>query len=175
MDVDYKFKPNCCFLTVLTVLLIYTQTCITEAHASSTRFFRSSLTVHQDTVPAGQPMRDSLKVTVDTFRLKRSADTLEAPLKYEAADSAVILIKGKKVILHGKTKTTYTDILLTAPTLEVDQRTQIVTAVRSLDSAGTTKEPAFFKTGDSEMTNDTIRYNFKTQVGLTKKTYTQQG
>ena len=25
------------------------------------------------------------------------------------------------------------------------------------------------------MTNDTIRYNFKTQVGLTKKTYTQQG
>lgn len=175
MNADYKFKPKCCLFTVFTVLLIYTQACITEAHASSYRFFRSSLTERQDTIPAPSPGRDSLKVTVDTFRLKRSTDTLEAPLKYEAADSAVILIKGKKVILHGKTRTTYTDILLTAPTLEVDQRTQVVTAVRSLDSAGTTKEPAFFKTGESEMTNDTIRYNFKTQVGLTKKTYTQQG
>lgn len=57
----------------------------------------------------------------------------------------------------------------------MDQATQVVTAVNSKDSTGTVTETAHFKSGESEFTSDTIRYNFKTQVGLTKNTYTQQG
>ena len=79
------------------------------------------------------------------------------------------------MLLYGKTKTVYADMVLQAPRVELDQRTQIVLATRSVDSAGNTLDAAKFKTGDTEMTNDTIRYNFKTQVGLTSKTYTQQG
>lgn len=158
------------------VALIYTHACITPVAAKMEGTFRSSLTfLPIDTLPLGGTSRDSVKQRVDTFQLKRSADTLDAPIRYEAEDSAVVLVRDKKVLLYGKTKTTYTDMTLTAPRVEVDQRTQIVTAVRSLDSTGNTKEAAFFKTGESEMTNDTIRYNFKTQVGVTKKTYTQQG
>ena len=78
-------------------------------------------------------------------------------------------------MLYGKTKTEYKDIVLTAPQVEVDQATQIVTAVNAKDSTGAVTETAHFKSGDSEFTSDTIRYNFKTQVGLTKNTYSQQG
>ena len=158
------------------VALIYTHACITPFAANASGTFRSFLTYQQkDTIPVRTQQRDSSVQQVDTFRLKFSADTLDAPLRYEAEDSAVVIVRDKKVLLYGKTKTTYTDMVLTAPQVEVDQRTQIVTAVRSVDSTGNTLDAAFFKTGESEMTNDTIRYNFKTQVGLTKKTYTQQG
>ncbi|MBC7874364.1 MAG: LPS-assembly protein LptD, partial [Ferruginibacter sp.] len=122
------------------------------------------------------PPRDSsLKVKTDTFSLKVSKDSLDAPLKYAADDSAVVIVKDKKIILYGKTKTEYKDITLTAPKVEVDQQTQIVTAVNSKDSTGGVIETAHFKSGETEFTSDTIRYNFKTQVGLTRNTYTMQG
>ena len=156
------------------VALIYTHACITPFAAKAGGIFRSLLTYQQkDTIPIRTQPSDSSVQRVDTFRLKRSADTLDAPIRYEAEDSAVVLVKDKKVLLYGKTKTNYTDMVLTAPQVQVDQRTQIITAVRSVDSTGTTLEAAYFKTGDSEMTNDTILYNFKSQVGVTKKTYTQ--
>ena len=123
------------------------------------------------------PGKDSSVITnkVDTFSLRISKDTLEAPLKYAAEDSAVVLIQAKKILLYGKTKTEYKDITLTAPQVEVDQQTQIVTAVNRKDSSGAVIETAHFKSGENEFTSDTIRYNFKSQVGLTKNTYTQQG
>jgi lipopolysaccharide export system protein LptA len=111
---------------------------------------------------------------VDTFNLKISKDSLEAPLKYEAEDSAVILVANKKVLLYGKTKTTYKDITLQAPKVEVDQQTQLVTAVNAKDSTGEVIETAQFKSGETAFTSDTIQYNFKTQIGLTKNTFTQQ-
>lgn len=117
----------------------------------------------------------SRKEKVDTFSLKISKDSLDAPLKYEAEDSAVVLIKEKKILLYGKTKTEYKDITLTAPTVEVDQQSQTVTAVNRKDSSGAVVETARFKSGTDEFTSDTIRYNFKTQVGLTRNTFSMQG
>ena len=112
---------------------------------------------------------------VDTFSLKVSKDSLDAPMMYEAADSAVVMVQDKKIILYGKTKTTYKDVLLTAPKVELDQQTQIVTAYNQKDSTGAILENAKFRDGSSEFTSDTIRYNFKSQIGLTKNTYTQEG
>ncbi|MFN8289704.1 MAG: putative LPS assembly protein LptD [Chitinophagaceae bacterium] len=115
------------------------------------------------------------RTKVDTFTLRLSKDSLSAPVRYQAADSAVVLIKDKKVLLYGKTKTDYEDITLTAPMVELNQQTQVVTAVNAKDSTGLITETAHFKSGDNEFTADTIRYNFKTQIGLTRNTYTQQG
>ena len=81
----------------------------------------------------------------------------------------VVLIKDKKILLYGKTKTEYKDITLTAPKVEVDQQTEIVTALTAGTATGAVKETAHFKSGESDFTSDTIRYNFKTQVGLNKK------
>ncbi len=195
----YKFRPNYFFYGILTAAMLCTLTWKTTANSTSISHFRSPLTfivgIVTDTIKPILFKRDtitkkinsasdtiklpridsSIKEKTDTFSLKISKDSLEAPLKYEAEDSAVVLIKDKKIILYGKTKTQYNDITLTAPKVEVDQQTQIVTAVNSRDSNGAVVETAHFKSGESEFTSDTIRYNFKTQVGLTKNTFTMQG
>ncbi len=191
----YKFRPNCFFYGLLVAAMLCTVTWKTAASGIHAVDFRSPLTVEQrDTI---KPLvktdtssikaigfSDTLKLAgrdtstkpkTDTFTIKYSKDSLEAPLKYAAEDSAVVLIKDKKIILYGKTKTEYKDITLTAPEVEVDQQTQVVTAVNRKDSTGLVTEAAHFKSGDNEFTSDTIRYNFKTQVGITKNTYTQQG
>lgn len=173
--------------------MLCTLTWKTTANGISLEHFRSPLTITDttgpllkrkiDAIPATVntdtvrlPAKDStIKEKVDTFSLKISKDSLDAPLKYAAEDSAVILIKDKKIMLYGKTKIEYNDITLTAPKVEVDQQSQVVTAVNKKDSTGAVKETARFKSKDTEFTSDTIRYNFKTQVGLTKNTFTMQG
>jgi len=191
----YKFRPNYFFYGILTAVIFCTLTWKTAANGVPDRFFYSLLTETSDTTKPGTkndsltaakvaladttklPGSDSLllKQKVDTFSLKTSKDSLDAPLKYEAADSAVVMIQAKKIFLYGKTKTEYKDITLTAPKVEVDQEKQMVTAVNSKDSTGEVIETAHFKSGESEFTSDTIQYNFKSQIGLTKNTYTIQG
>ena len=75
-------------------------------------------------------------------------------------------------MLYGKTKTNYKDIQLTAPKMEIDQETQILTAFKKFDSTGELLERAHFSQADKKFQSDTIRYNFKTQKGLTKNTHT---
>lgn len=191
----YKFKLNYFFKGILVVLLLCTLTWKTTARHIHSNNFRSTLTIVGDTtkpilkpdslknefktIPdtTKLPVKDSsvLIEKVDTFSLKISKDSLDAPLKYSAEDSVVVLIQDKKILLYGKTKTDYKDIVLKAPKVEVDQQTQIVTAVNKKDSTGAVLETAHFKSGENEFTSDTIRYNFKTQVGLTKNTYTVEG
>ncbi|MGB2704647.1 MAG: putative LPS assembly protein LptD [Chitinophagaceae bacterium] len=190
----YKFRSIYFLYGILTAAILFTQTWKTAANGILSPHFRSPLTLITDTIkpipgkdsinrlPAVAndttrlPGRDSsFKETTDTFSLKISKDSLDAPLKYAAEDSAVILIVEKKIILYGKTKTDYKDISLTAPKVIVDQQTQVVTAVNKKDSTGKVIETAHFKSKDSDFTSDTIQYNFKTQVGLTKNTYTMQG
>lgn len=191
----YKFRPNYFLYGILTAVIFCTLTWKTAANGVPDRFFYSLLTEQSDTTKPGSkndsltaakvaltdttklPGSDStlLKQKIDTFSLKTSKDSLDAPLKYEAADSAVVMIQAKKIFLYGKTKTEYKDITLTAPKVEVDQEKQVVTAVNSKDSTGAVIETAHFKSGESEFTSDTIQYNFKSQIGLTKNTYTTQG
>lgn len=174
--------------------MLFTQTWKTQAQRIPGGKIKNSLTQRADTtIPllkpgtpgklngpqadtTVKPVADSsvLNTKTDTFSLKISKDSLDAPLKYKADDSAVVLIQDKKIILYGKTKTEYKDITLDAPKVEVDQATQIVTAVNRKDSTGGVVEVAHFKGGGNEFTSDTIRYNFKTHVGQTKNTYTEQ-
>ncbi|MES1218656.1 MAG: putative LPS assembly protein LptD [Bacteroidota bacterium] len=178
--------------------LLCTITWKTSANHTSSTEFRRALTISADTVIPGRlpdsslrqnirtlsitpksiikdtslPTKDTSIQKVDTFSLKISKDSLEVPLKYSAEDSVVVLFQNKKILLYGKTKTEYKDIVLTAPKVEMDQQTEIVTAYNRKDSTGEIKENASFKDGNSQFSSDTIRYNFKTQVGLTKNTYT---
>ena len=148
--------------------------------------FRSPLTVRPDStrpeitpqsIRANNLSKDTVapRVINDTFSLRLSKDTLDAPLKYQAADSAVIHVPTKRITLYGKTQTDYKDIQLTAPKVELDQERQLVLATNTKDSNGQVIEPAHFKSGESEFSSDTILYNFQSQVGLTKNTYSQQG
>ncbi len=126
---------------------------------------RDSLDLGEDTIP---PQK------VDTFSLKLSKDSLDGPVNYYAEDSMIVMVSSKKILLYGKTKTEYQDISLKAPQVEIDQATQILTAVNKKDSLGDIVETAEFSQGaENTFTSDTIRYNFKTQRGLTKNTITE--
>jgi LPS-assembly protein len=188
-----KFRPNYLFAGLLTAIL-FTQTWKTAANYNYSTFFYIPLTAPQDTVPlknkdslirrlplnAPDTLRkDSINIIpdsnnnrIDTFDLVLSKDTLDAPVEYEAEDSVVVLVQEKKVRLYGKSKINYKDIVLTAPQMEIDQQTQILTAVNKLDSAGNLLARAHFTQGETNFQSDTIRYNFKTQKGLTKNTHT---
>ncbi|TAL48457.1 MAG: LPS-assembly protein LptD [Chitinophagaceae bacterium] len=198
----HKFRLKYLVTGVLTTLLFFTQTWKSAGNHVSFKYFDIALTESRDTTPLKnksdsipvkgilnpsdtipQLKTDSLNnitdtsknhITIDTFSLKMSKDSLEAPVYYEAEDSAVVLVKEKKVVLYGRTKTNYTDIELTAPKVELDQQTQILTAFSSKDSTGEIIERAKFKQGTEGFQSDTIQYNFKTQKGLTKNTFTQQ-
>jgi LPS-assembly protein len=121
------------------------------------------------------PRNDSLSVpSIDTFNLRISKDTLDAPVVYEAEDSAVLLIKEKIFLLYGNTKTTYNDVVLTAPRVEMNQSTNIVTAYSQKDSLDRVVQRARFKQGEENFQSDIIQFNFKTQKGLTQNTFTRQ-
>src|SRR5688572_1922039 len=197
-----KFRLNYLFTGVLTVLLFFTQTWKTAGNHSPAGYFYIALTVGADTIPTVKakdslhlnvtiPPADTIPVlidtsiiktidttgkyvSIDTFSLKLSKDSLEAPVYYEAEDSVVVLVQEKMIILYGKTKTNYTDVELTAPRVELDQRTQVLTAFSSKDSLGVVIDRAQFRQGGEGFQSDTIQYNFKTQKGLTRNTYTQQ-
>lgn len=199
-----KFRSIYCsagILTATTALITCTLTCKTTAAHVPPNSFYSILTCQQDTVKpllrndtipnrndtvpnkkdslvdsTGKALPDTTNPQkIDTFAFKVSKDSLDAPVNYEAEDSAVVMINQKKILLYGKTKTNYKDIELTAPRVELDQETQILTAYNSLDSLGDILERANFKQAESSFQSDTIRFNFKTQKGLTKNTFTQSG
>jgi LPS-assembly protein len=121
---------------------------------------------------------DSSKIVVtDTFNIKFSNDSLEAPIVYKAEDSMVYDVPAKTITLYGKeAKTNYKDNELTAPLIVLEQESGNINAIIKRDSAGKViSMPTFKQGGDFTSTSDTIRFNLKTGKGLTKSTYTQQG
>lgn len=186
-----KFSLKYLFKGIVTVLIFFTITGKIHAQRIARHGFDSLLTKHADTLKPRAANRtnpvaftssdttrlpgDSVYQQIDTFSLRLSKDTLDAPVNYSARDSVVVMIKAKKIYLYGKTQTDYQDISLTAPRVEIDQNTQILTAYNQKDSTGAVTEEANFKQGEQGFTSDTIRYNFKTQRGLTINTITQDG
>src|SRR5436190_523711 len=174
-----KFRSIYCSAGILTatiVLIICTLTCkTTAAHVPSNYFYgiltcpqdtvkpflrNDTIPVKNDTIPnkkdtltdsTGTAFIDTTNPSqkIDTFAFKVSKDSLDAPVSYEAEDSAVVMISQKKILLYGKTKTNYKDIELTAPKVELNQETQILTAYNSTDSLGDVAERANFKQAES--------------------------
>ncbi|MCU0380569.1 MAG: LPS-assembly protein LptD [Chitinophagaceae bacterium] len=128
-------------------------------------------------------MRDSIPLTtdssavrnrIDTFRIRLSPDTLGAPVEYKASDSMVLEVDTKRILLYGKTEVKYTDVTLTAPTLVFDQQSQVVTARMGRDSTGNVTGLAKLVQANTTTVSDSIRFNFKSQKGLTYSSFFQQ-
>ncbi|MCE3281508.1 MAG: LPS-assembly protein LptD [Chitinophagaceae bacterium] len=166
---------------------------ISASHKSS-RFFLNPLTQISDTtpVPIGGRFRDSITPTgprkpADTTRrskdttvvtefsldsVKISKDSLDAPIRYAASDSGVLIIPTKQFFLYNKASTEYKDLQLDAGVIRFDQSTQVVMAYGVKDSLNPYAK-ATLKQGGSTSTSDTIFYNMKSQKGLTKNTFYQ--
>src|SRR5688572_13021351 len=178
----FSLKNFCLTYAIIGFCLIITS----EASAEGWQKQPAKINLTKDTIPVRPAKTDSMAVDslrildtipgsrVDTFSVKMSKDTLDAPINYEAVDSAVLLVKDKIFLLYGQTKTTYKDVVLTAPRVEMNQKTNIVTAFNERDSLGHVIARAHFKQGEEGFQSDTIRFNFKSQKGLTQNTFTKQ-
>ncbi|MBC6489578.1 organic solvent tolerance protein OstA [Flavihumibacter stibioxidans] len=168
----------------LFTLLLCTLTLFASAnYHKSTDFYKhltqvrpDTLPLKKDTLPGKQADSASRNLQqVDTLNVKISADSLDAPVNYAASDSMVLDVATKKITLYSKASTKYKDLDLTAYKIELDQPTQIVVATYLIDSVGEKQGKPHFVQGESNMDADSIIYNFKTQKGITKSTFTQQG
>ncbi len=112
----------------------------------------------------------------DTFNFKASKDSLTSPVVYHADDSMVIDVPAQKMYLYGKSSSVnYEDNNLSAPQIEFNQKTNLVSAFLKKDSAGRVLSYPFFSQKDFQSVSDTIRFDMKSGKGLTKGTYTKQG
>jgi LPS-assembly protein len=118
---------------------------------------------------------DSLVQVTDTLDVKLSKDSLNAPVSYAAEDSGVLIIPTKEFILYGKANAKYTDIEVNAATISLNQEKQLLSAYGSTDTTGNPLNKPKLVQGDMESVSDTIFYNTRSQKGLTKSTYLQQG
>lgn len=199
-----KFSLKYLLITVFTVSLIFAQPWKTNANKNLRFSATRDLTFYSDTIPTStkdsllkknkktavdtttlvpfeklnnfQSLRDTIKNVpkMDSFSFRISKDSLSAPVYYEATDSAVVFVKDNKVVLFGNTKTKYNDVDLSAPEMSLDQKSQILTAVNRKDSNDVVLERVHFRQGEDAFQTDTIWYNFKTQKGVTKNTFTAQ-
>jgi LPS-assembly protein len=144
----------------------------------------SLLKLPKDTIPG---LKDTLQLPdstltdssarsrVDTFTLKVSKDSLEAPVQYEAQDSAIGLVQGKTIELYGKAKTEYQTSSLQAPYMKLNQATGVVSARAGRDSTGAVTDYIEMNDGQSQYKSDSLDYNFQNQRGLIRGTISQQG
>lgn len=132
---------------------------------------RDSGNKRSDTIPL---RKDSIFSTSDTFSIKMSKDSLDAPINYEAADSMVFDVPRKKIILYSKGKITYKDMVLTADSIGLDQDSSMLVATFRRDSTGKIIGLPAMQQAETNMTADVIKYNIKTQKGFTQNTYTTQ-
>jgi LPS-assembly protein len=109
------------------------------------------------------------------LNVKLSRDSLDAPVTYSAEDSGVLIIPTKEFILYGKANAKYTDVEVSAQTINLNQQKQLLTAFGSTDTTGNPLNKPKLVQGDMTSVSDTIWYNTHSQKGLTKGTNLQQG
>lgn len=119
---------------------------------------------------------DSIITNPDTIDLKISKEGLDAVIEYTADDSMILQVPTKKITLYGKkTNTIYQDNSLSAPVIEFDQATGDISAFIKRDSLGKAIALPTLKQADFTSQSDFIKFNIRSQKGLTKSTYTKQG
>jgi lipopolysaccharide assembly outer membrane protein LptD (OstA) len=87
----------------------------------------------------------------------------------------VLDVPSKNIYLYNKANVKYKDIELNAGIIKLDQPSEIVYAYYFLDTANQKIGVPKFVQEENNMEADTIAFNFKTQKGITKTTFTKQG
>lgn len=182
-----KFRRN--YIYILTLLLL--SSAITyngKANDQLAFAFDNNLTAPSDTIPRTDTLpakdtaflsdslrTDSIRISsVDSFSVKVSKDSIDAPIEYKAKDSMVLDVIGKKLYLYTETDVKYKDVHLTAPEISFDQQTNLVKAKMNKDSVHSSIGQAKLVQGDIVTVSDSLEFNFRTQKGLTHSSYFQQ-
>ena len=111
-----------------------------------------------------------------TFEKKEKTNNfLEDEIIKDAKDSINIDIENKKIFLYGSAKIEYLDIKIESGFIEIDWKTNIITARPKLDSLGKLIEIPYFTEGEDSFHAEEIKYNFKTKKGIIKRIKTKEG
>ncbi|WP_163711995.1 putative LPS assembly protein LptD [Mangrovibacterium lignilyticum] len=140
----------------------------------------SLISIAPDTLSLAIP--DSLTFSVDSLASdsvlnvpKEKKQVLEATINYNATDSIIISLDGKKVYMYKEGFVTYENIELTADYIVLDLNTKEVYAEGLPDSTGVMQGTPIFKDGTDEFECKTLRYNFQSQKGIIEDVKTEQG
>jgi LPS-assembly protein len=174
-----SLKYSCALLFSVFLLLL---TFNSQANYSTGSGICKSLTPFQDTTKPGAKStdtiprkNDSLVTKTDSFNLKLSKDSLDSPISYSASDSMVLDVPTKKITLFSKANVKNKDMDLSSDSIEFDQEKHIITATYRRDSTGRMIGRPKMIQGESTMESDLMQFDTKTQKGITRNTFTQQG
>ncbi len=113
--------------------------------------------------------------TTDTVAQKKK-NQLDAPVTYQAEDSAVYDATTKYAYLYGKGKINYQNIELNADRIMTNMDTMTVRANGSMnDSTKKVTGKPVFKQGEDQYESDSMAYNFKTRKAFITNVTTQEG
>ncbi len=126
----------------------------------------------QDTIP----FIDSLSIAMDTTKMDTishnivnvniSKDALNDPVEYEARDSMIYDIEGKRIHLFGNASVKYTTLTITGDYIIFDYDKNEVIASYTMDSLFHKNGIPEFQDGEQKFTADSMRYNFITRKGI---------
>merc|ERR1711941_83921 len=94
---------------------------------------------------------------------KRKSSPLASNIDYNAKDSTIYSIDGKKVYLFGDAKIVYEDVDLTAAYIEVDMEKNILYAEGVKDSLGNIIGQPVFTQGNETLQAKKLTYNVQTK------------
>lgn len=112
--------------------------------------------------------------TVPCLRFVRQKVDLDNVVKYQAADS-VIMMGRDSAFMYGASSVDYGDIGLEANHIEMNLRDNTVFAVGVPDSTGEFQGKPVFTEGGMDYTARTMQYNFRSRKGIIHDVVTQQG
>jgi len=128
-------------------------------------------------IAADTALSDSAKVQSKEERLgiKISRDALPAAVTTIAKDSAVLDMQHSMFYLYGDAQANYEEIQIKSGQLIFDQKSNVLSAVPTLDTAGKKASTQEFKQGEETFTYDTLRYNFKSKRAIVRNAHSQYG
>lgn len=153
------------FLMLMIFFMINFTAYTQEIKEKSSENFKAKL---NDTLKI--PKKDTLAVKpIDSLGIKpkdsiaKPKELLESIIVHSADSLIRQDLKNKKILLFDNAHVNYNDIDLTAGFIEIDNNTNIITAKGVKDSIGSYSQRPIFKQGSQESTQDTIKFNFKTE------------
>jgi hypothetical protein len=111
--------------------------------------------------------------TIDTLQV--SKDSLDAPVKYQAKDSGVLIISTKEFILYGKSTVEQKSMTLDAGVIKYDGTKQTLFAYGATDSTNNPLNKTKMQDGQNTTYSDTVAFNLKSQKGRTVNTFYTEG
>lgn len=106
---------------------------------------------------------------------EQNQSAIKATITYQAVDSIVVSIDGRRVYLYKQAKVNYEDIELTADYIELNMDTKEVYAEGMADSLGVIAGTPIFTQGSDKFESTSLRYNFESQKGIIENIKTEEG